>query len=303
MGAILFSTQSALGSEVSSFYIGSKAGFSHFKDACVESSNCDNKSISYSVYSGYQFTDNFSLELELLSLGSIKSSSAFAESIGAVSSFKVSYPVGGFFDLYGKLGAGYLNVTKNHIDIDDIDLITAVGFEVPINNHLSFLGEYQYLDGIGKSNSTGQADVNNFQIGLTYRFPSNDASFKSVYYESRPSINEETRLYVGTLFFDYNSDEPKGFRQIENAIRRMSLANDNVSRIDIVGYTDNHGGYKYNKSLSLERAKAVSKHLNQYGFDYDKMNIIGRSEENPILENNTSNARAINRRVNVYFVK
>ena len=67
--------------------------------------------------------------------------------------------------------------------------------------------------------------------------------------------------------------------------------------IKISGYTDNIGDNETNKRLSLARAKAVVAKLFQSGVDLERILPIGKGEENPIADNNTSEGQAKNRRI------
>ena len=73
-------------------------------------------------------------------------------------------------------------------------------------------------------------------------------------------------------------------------------ANPNV-KMEVQGYCDNKGTYKYNVKLSNERANAVRKYLVGKGIQGDRLTAKGYSFDNPVASNATAEGRALNRRV------
>ena len=69
------------------------------------------------------------------------------------------------------------------------------------------------------------------------------------------------------------------------------------SVVAVAGFTDNVGGYDYNKKLSTRRANTVASILNVNGYPKTK----GCSYNKPIASNNNSKDRALNRRVEIYL--
>lgn len=68
--------------------------------------------------------------------------------------------------------------------------------------------------------------------------------------------------------------------------------------IEIQGHTDSTGSESYNRQLALERAETVKGYLNQeHDFPLHRMNVISYGESEPLVENDTRENRAKNRRV------
>ncbi|MES2619040.1 MAG: OmpA family protein [Bacteroidota bacterium] len=67
--------------------------------------------------------------------------------------------------------------------------------------------------------------------------------------------------------------------------------------IEVQGHTDNTGSDSYNKTLSKQRATAVSNYLTSKGIKTDRINIKGFGENAPKYENDSETGRANNRRV------
>lgn len=69
-------------------------------------------------------------------------------------------------------------------------------------------------------------------------------------------------------------------------------------RLQIEGHTDSVGDAGANMQLSEQRAQAVRDYLvDSYGIDPDRLESVGRGEEDPVADNNTSEGRQANRRV------
>lgn len=70
-------------------------------------------------------------------------------------------------------------------------------------------------------------------------------------------------------------------------------------KIEIRGHTDNIGGSRANKRLSLERAESVRDYLVRKGISPSRLKAVGMGEDEPLpfANNNTAEGRALNRRV------
>ena len=70
------------------------------------------------------------------------------------------------------------------------------------------------------------------------------------------------------------------------------------AQLVLEGHTDSTGAASYNKKLSKQRADAVKKVLvESYSIDESRISTVGYGEEKAIADNNTSEGRAQNRRV------
>lgn len=66
----------------------------------------------------------------------------------------------------------------------------------------------------------------------------------------------------------------------------------------IEGHTDSRGAASYNQQLSQKRANAVMTYLiSQFNIEQSRVSAIGKGEASPIANNQTSDGRAANRRV------
>ena len=69
------------------------------------------------------------------------------------------------------------------------------------------------------------------------------------------------------------------------------------TNITVIGHTDSKGSLKYNQTLSENRANSVKSYANQSGIANDRLNAIGKGENDPIATNDTEEGSALNRRV------
>lgn len=68
-------------------------------------------------------------------------------------------------------------------------------------------------------------------------------------------------------------------------------------RLEITGHTDSTGDESHNLDLSQRRAKAVKEYLVGRGIDPSRIRSNGYGSSRPVATNNTSEGRALNRRV------
>lgn len=68
-------------------------------------------------------------------------------------------------------------------------------------------------------------------------------------------------------------------------------------KVSVEGHTDNQGNAAANKTLSLNRAKAVIAAVAADGIKADRMTAEGWGQERPVADNRTEEGRAKNRRV------
>ncbi len=87
-----------------------------------------------------------------------------------------------------------------------------------------------------------------------------------------------------------------------NMILRMMKDNPDL-KFEVDGYTDNSGQAAHNLTLSQERAGAVKDELIKLGIDPSRLTAKGFGDTKPISDNNTSEGKANNRRVEFVRMK
>lgn len=71
------------------------------------------------------------------------------------------------------------------------------------------------------------------------------------------------------------------------------------AKVSIESFTDDTGSDEANMQLSQRRAEVIKKQLVQCGISPDRIETIGRGEENPIASNDSDDGKAQNRRTEV----
>jgi outer membrane protein OmpA-like peptidoglycan-associated protein len=121
---------------------------------------------------------------------------------------------------------------------------------------------------------------------------------------------ELRKLAVGTtailhnIYFDYDraSFKTESYTEL-NKLEKMMRENSQI-RIEISGHTDNYGNWKYNHTLSQNRAEAVKDYLTKKGIDPRRIMAVGYGESRPLASNDDeAEGRALNRRVEFKVLK
>lgn len=120
--------------------------------------------------------------------------------------------------------------------------------------------------------------------------------------DTRSKLLTEGKLISYGIYFDVNSDRIKP--ESKGAVGDIAkVLNENPDvRIRIDGHTDSDGDNAMNLDLSKRRAAAVKTMLtNDFAVSSDRIETNGFGETKPVAENNTSEGKAKNRRVE--FIK
>ena len=105
--------------------------------------------------------------------------------------------------------------------------------------------------------------------------------------------------FSNLLFFNSNkySLNNENANKIKDFLK--NITNIHYTKIIVKGYTDNTSTEDFNKRLSWLRANSVAQYLILHGISPEKIEINGRSIQNPMGDNNTEKGRALNRRVEI----
>ena len=83
----------------------------------------------------------------------------------------------------------------------------------------------------------------------------------------------------------------------------VTLNQNPVTTVKIIGHTDNRGSDAINNPLSVNRADATRDYLVTRGVALNRIVIDGRGSREPIASNNTAEGRAMNRRVEIFVAE
>ena len=81
-----------------------------------------------------------------------------------------------------------------------------------------------------------------------------------------------------------------------------TLAKNPGLKVEIAGYTDSRGNAGFNQRLSQKRAESVKTYIVSQGIDESRMIAKGYGVDSPIADNDSSQGRAINRRVELHLI-
>lgn len=112
-----------------------------------------------------------------------------------------------------------------------------------------------------------------------------------------------TTYILKNIQFEFNSYRlhPSSFRELDFLVGWLEEHPGVIVRL--FGHTDDVGSEKYNLTLSRNRAKTVAAYLISQGIGERRIESGGYGKTKPLAEGTTEEARSINRRVEVKFVK
>ena len=117
-----------------------------------------------------------------------------------------------------------------------------------------------------------------------------------------PAPTSEKVTFAADTFFDFDKSvlKPDGKAKLDDLTSKLQGMNLEV--IIAVGHTDSIGTDAYNQRLSVRRAEAVKAYLVSKGIEANRVYTEGKGEKQPVADNNTSEGRAKNRRVEIEVV-
>lgn len=117
---------------------------------------------------------------------------------------------------------------------------------------------------------------------------------------------EDNRLKLNIpsdISFDTGrADIKPGFRPILDNFAATLVGNEGTT-VKIIGHTDNTGSDAINNPLSVNRAASTRDYLVSRGVSINRIQIDGRGSHEPMVENNTPENRAKNRRVEIFVTE
>ncbi|WP_299574848.1 OmpA family protein [uncultured Shewanella sp.] len=318
--------------EAGSLFFGGKAGYQLPRDQSFEYT--EPEGLIGGVFAGYRFSPSFSWDIGYQYHDKLKADDTSVDVTTWLveSALRYDWYLQDDLSLYGRIGAAYWDMEKTHLSSNKSD---AAGFsplgEVGVNYHFNpnvrLSAGYQYIDGVGKSN-TGKYDSHGLLVSLTYTFGSaarstlvkavpvpiiedapvtetvsipivEDAPVKEVIAVNTPS---QTRLFLsktaeGLLEHDsieLNQEYISQLTEVSSVLNSYPQ-----SQAEVVGHTDSTGLALYNQNLSERRAQAAVNKLIELGVSPAQLEWRGEGASQPVGDNNTAEGRAKNRRVEV----
>jgi outer membrane protein OmpA-like peptidoglycan-associated protein len=267
--------------------------------------------------------EDYTIEFDVVTRGLSRQSSSTARlhiilsdsnkfNTGVLHYARVTIPAGqyGAFSLrannYFNRGGGDVN-TDIKADIrDEILNQPHISISVTKKRYRLWINEVKYVDiprFIQELNVLNylKFHINNFKDGEEQLYISNLKVAKGGV-DLRRKLLSEGRISTNGILFDSGSAniQPQSY----GIIRQISqvLLQDSSLRLNIIGHTDADGNDDTNMKLSKDRADAVKNALIKiYKISGERLETDGKGESDPVGDNNTTDGKAQNRRVE--FVK
>ncbi len=107
----------------------------------------------------------------------------------------------------------------------------------------------------------------------------------------------EIILRLSGPLFDFDKSTLTATAQSILTEAKSALARNPAKLIEVAGHTDSVGTESYNIKLGTRRSEAVHDFLIKLGIDGNRLKPTTYGESQPVASNNTSEGRALNRRV------
>ncbi len=114
---------------------------------------------------------------------------------------------------------------------------------------------------------------------------------------SRIEINEKVMFALGSAEIDAVSHD------LLDEVAKILTENPEIELVEIQGHTDSQGDPALNRQLSADRAAAVLQYLTGKGIDASRLQSRGLGPDSPLVEGDTEEAFAANRRVELHVLK
>jgi outer membrane protein OmpA-like peptidoglycan-associated protein len=112
--------------------------------------------------------------------------------------------------------------------------------------------------------------------------------------------NNELKVNVPSdISFDTGSADIKP--ELRGVLNQFAQGLDPTMQVRVVGHTDSTGSDAINDPLSVERAQAVRRYLEDRGVAGNRIVAVGRGSHEPVANNATPEGRAQNRRVEIFL--
>ncbi|MES2512970.1 MAG: OmpA family protein [Bacteroidota bacterium] len=110
-------------------------------------------------------------------------------------------------------------------------------------------------------------------------------------------------IRINNIFFEFAKADLKSesFSELDRIVKLMEQ--NPTMEIALGGHTDNVGSEESNLKLSTDRSRAVLNYLISKGIAQSRISSSGFGKSKPVVENNTEENRALNRRVEFTIVK
>ncbi len=265
-------------------FFGVKGGWQFADDNAYNSSDPNN--YIFGVYGGVKITPYLGWGLGYQDQGDLRAdkTNVTVKTSLIESSLRYDWLWNNDTGLYARLGYVYWDMQKSQplsLSLKDngFSPLVEFGIKTKLNSNMSLNVGYQYIDGIG-SGETGKYDSHSIITSLSYQFGKNriDEPLKVsvASYTVKPQVVEVKKFQ--SLFFGFDEYQLTNLVMLELDNVIYYLNRHPKIKIEVSGYADPKGSEKYNKELSIRRAKSVADYLSTKGIDKSRMIIRGKGE-------------------------
>lgn len=121
-------------------------------------------------------------------------------------------------------------------------------------------------------------------------------------HEKSIGLKRQLTLDMNNVLFDLNSSVISGSGMAALDALCDEVNQSEISKIQVIGYTDNTGTAVYNEELSLRRAQAIAGYIKTKLRNPDVIiEAEGRGSSNPVAPGETASAKTLNRRVEIFI--
>jgi outer membrane protein OmpA-like peptidoglycan-associated protein len=118
--------------------------------------------------------------------------------------------------------------------------------------------------------------------------------------DSAGALQQRTSVYFPNVNFDFDRRSLNDLGRGKARVVADLLKQDSSVRVVLEGHADFMGSDSYNQKLGMDRAEALRTELVRLGVSSDRLSTVTFGESRPLVNEETDEARAVNRRVEVH---
>ncbi|EOD54484.1 OmpA family protein [Aeromonas molluscorum] len=295
--AVAFASAASLPAQANDWYVGGGGGVSIGHDLDDLGSDVDKNDTAWSLFGGYNFTENFGAELGYLNTGDWSVDGEQFSSQGATLSAIGRLPLGDIFSLFAEGGAYIYQVDTINGSDNDYAPLLGLGMGAQLTDWLDLQARYRYMFRVGDDPDNGKlgsgtdrwvTDVSVATLELVFH-PNRHAYVAPV---AAPMVAAAVAPVMVDKSFSLSSDvlfafnkatlKTEGSSALDDLYQQIVEVNPKDGQITVMGYTDRIGSDGYNQTLSEARARTVADYLVGKGLPADRVSTQGLGESNPV---------------------
>jgi OmpA-OmpF porin, OOP family len=295
--AVAFASAASLPAQANDWYVGGGGGVSIGHDLDDLGSDVDKNDTAWSLFGGYNFTENFGAELGYLNTGDWSVDGEQFSSQGATLSAIGRLPLGDIFSLFAEGGAYIYQVDTINGSDNDYAPLLGLGMGAQLTDWLDLQARYRYMFRVGDDPDNGKlgsgtdrwvTDVSVATLELVFH-PNRHAYVAPV---AAPMVAAAVAPVMVDKNFSLSSDvlfafnkatlKTEGSSALDDLYQQIVEVNPKDGQITVMGYTDRIGSDGYNQTLSEARARTVADYLVGKGLPADRVSTQGLGESNPV---------------------